>query len=93
LTSVRPLRERLADRRIYLTLIVGLVYLFSALVDLAIPFSTPYYFLVCLPAAALLFEALCQAIERRLGIWPALLVLAGVVACQLILTQQRLALP
>jgi hypothetical protein len=93
LTSLRPLRERLADRRIYLTLIVGLVYLFSALVDLAMPFSTPYYFLVCLPAAALLFEALCQAIERRLGIWPALLVLAGVVACQLILTQQRLALP
>ena len=93
LTSVRPLRELLADRRIYLTLIVGLVYLFSALVDLAMPFSTPYYFLVCLPAAALLFEALCQAIERRLGIWPALLVLGGVVACQLILTQQRLALP
>jgi hypothetical protein len=93
LTSVRPLREVLADRRIYLVLIVGLVYLFSALVDLAMPFSTPYYFLVCLPATALLFETLCQAIERRLGIWPALLVLAGVVVCQLILTQQRLALP
>jgi len=93
LTSVRPLRELLADRRIYLVLIVGLVYLFSALVDLAMPFSTPYYFLVCLPATALLFETLCQAIERRLGIWPALLVLAGVVVCQLILTQQRLALP
>lgn len=92
-TSVRPLRELLADRRFYLTLIVSLVYVFSALVDLALPFSTPYYFLVCLPAAALLFDALCQAIERRLGIWPALLVLAGVVACQLILSQQRLALP
>jgi hypothetical protein len=39
------------------------------------------------------FEALSQAIERRLGIWPALLVLAGVVACQLMFTQQRLALP
>jgi hypothetical protein len=65
LTSVRPLPERLADRRIY-----------------------------CLaPAAALLFEALCQAIERRLGIWPTLLVLAGVVACQLMFSQQRLALP
>lgn len=93
ISSMRPLRELLADRSIYLCLVIGLVYLFSALVDIAMPFSTPYYFLVCLPAAALMFEALCQAIERRLGIWPALLVLAGVVGCQLILTQQRLALP
>jgi hypothetical protein len=93
LTSVRPLRELLADRRVYLVLIVGLVYLFSALVDLSMPFSTPYYFLVCLPATALLFETLYQAIEWRLGIWPALLILAGVLVCQLILTQQRLALP
>ena len=90
---MRPLRALLADRKIYLCLIVGLVYLFSALIDIAMPFSTPYYFLVCLPAVALMFEALFQAVERRLGIWPALLMVAGVVGCQLILTQQRLALP
>jgi hypothetical protein len=70
-----------------------LVYLFSTLVDIAIPFSTPYYFLVCLPATIILFDALRQAIERRLGIWPAILVTGGVVICQLILSQQRLALP
>lgn len=92
-STLRPVRELLADRRIYLALIIALVYLFSALVDLAMPFSTPYYFLVCLPAAALLFEALCQAMERRLGMAPTLVVLAGVLVCQLILTQQRLALP
>jgi hypothetical protein len=87
---VKSLRELLADRRTYLALIVGLVYLFSALVDIAMPFSTPYYFLVCLPAVALMFEIVCQAIERRLGIWPAFLVLGGLVACQLILAQERL---
>ena len=92
-TLIQPLRELLANRSFYLALIVGLVYLFSALVDFAIPFSTPYYFLVCLPATVLLFEALCKAIERRLGIWPAILVTGGVVVCQLILSQQRLALP
>ena len=92
--SIMPtLRELLADRKIYLCLIIGLVYLFSALVDIAMPFSTPYYFLVCLPAFALMFEAFFKAVEIRLGIWPALLVVAGVVGCQLILTQQRLALP
>jgi len=84
----------LADRRVYLGLIIGLVYLFSLAIDVLItPFSTPYYFLVCLPAVAILFESLCQAIERRLGLWPAFIFLAGVVGCQLILAQQRLALP
>ena len=90
---MRTLRELLADCKIYLCLIIGLFYLFSALVDIAVPFSTPYYFLVCLPAFALIFEALFKAVEHRLGIWPALLIVAGVVGCQLILTQQRLALP
>jgi hypothetical protein len=90
---IQPLRELLANRSFYLALIVGLVYLVSALVDFAIPFSTPYYFLVCLPATVLLFETFCKAIERRLGIWPAILVTGGVVVCQLILSQQRLALP
>ena len=86
--------ELLADRRVYLGLIIGLIYLFSLGVDVLItPFSTPYYFLVCLPAVAILFESLCQAIERRLGLWPAFIFLAGVVGCQLILAQQRLALP
>jgi hypothetical protein len=93
LTLIQPLRELLANRSFYLALIVGLVYLASALVDFAIPFSTPYYFLVCLPATVLLFETFCKAIERRLGIWPAILVTGGVVVCQLILSQQRLALP
>jgi hypothetical protein len=41
LTLIQPLRELLANRSFYLALIVGLVYLASALVDFAIPFSTP----------------------------------------------------
>jgi|GEM_PF-5024308 len=90
---MQPLHELLANRSFYLALIVGLVYIFSALVDVAIPFSTPYYFLVCLPATVLLFEALCKALERRLGIWPTILVTGGVVVCQLILSHQRLSLP
>jgi len=93
ISLVQHLRKLLANRSFYLCLIVGLVYLFSTLVDIAIPFSTPYYFLVCLPATIILFDALRQAIERRLGIWPAILVTGGVVICQLILSQQRLALP
>jgi len=92
-TLPQPLLELLINRSFYLSLIVGLVYLFSALVDLVVPFSTPYYFLVCLPATVLLFDSLCQAIEHRLGIWPVILVTGGAVACQLILSQQRLALP
>jgi len=91
--SVRSLKVLLADRKIYLILVIGLVYLFSALVDIAMHFSTPYYFLVCLPATVLLFDLLYQVIEKRLGIGVARLILGGVLVCQLILTQQRLALP
>jgi hypothetical protein len=90
---VHYLRGLLANRGFYLALIISLVFLFSALVDCAIPFSTPYYFLVCLPATVLLFDILCKAIERNLGIWPAILATAGVVVCQLILSQERLAIP
>ena len=93
LSLIQPLRELLANRSFHLALIVGLVYLVSALVDFAIPFSTPYYFLVCRPATVLLFETFCKAIVRRLGIWPAIVVMGGVVVSQLILSQQRLALP
>ena len=92
-TLVHYLRGLLANRGFYLALIISLVFLFSALVDCAIPFSTPYYFLVCLPATVLLFDILCKAIERNLGIWPAILATAGVVVCQLILSQERLAIP
>jgi hypothetical protein len=92
-TLVQSFNRLLANRNFYLALIISLVYLFSALVDCVIPFSTPYYFLVCLPATVLLFDSLYRATERRLGIWPAILVTAGVVTYQLILSQQRLALP
>jgi len=91
-TLVKSFRRLLANRNFYLALIISLVYLFSALVDCAIPFSTPYYFLVCLPATVILFDSLFKAIERRLGIWPAILVTAGVIIYQFILSQQRLAL-
>ena len=92
--SLEAVGDLLADWRVYLGLVIGLIYVFSVGVDVLItPFSTPYYFLVCLPAVAILFESLCQAIERRLGLWPAFIFLAGVVGCQLILAQQRLALP
>jgi|688.fasta_scaffold449543_1 hypothetical protein len=91
---VQNLRKLLTNRSFDLCLLVGLVYLFTTPVDIAIPFSTPYYFLVCLPATVLLFDALFyQAIEGWLGIWPAILVTGSVVMCQLILSQQRQALP
>jgi len=92
-TLVQYLRGLLANRGFYFVLIISLVFLFSALVDCAIPFSTPYYFLVCLPATVLLFDIFCKAIERNLGIWPAIVATAGVVVCQLILSQERLAIP
>jgi len=92
-TFVQSLRGFLANRGSYCALVIILVFIFSALVDWAIPFSTPYYFLVCLPATVLLFDILCKAIERNLGIWPAILTTAGVVVCQLILSQERLAIP
>jgi len=92
--SLGVMVEMLADRRVYLGLIIGIIFLFSLVADVLImPFSTPYYFLVCLPAVAILFESLCHAIERKLGLWPTFIFLAGVVACQLILAQQRLAQP
>ena len=75
----------------YLLVVIAVVFAVSALIDCLTPFTTPYYFLVCLPAVALLFECLCRDLQHRLGPWSAALLLGGTVASQLVLAGQRLA--
>jgi hypothetical protein len=91
----RPARQRLAafvdSRPGYLLLVIGLVFAVSALIDCLTPFTTPYYFLVCLPAVALLFDRLGRDLQHRLGPWSAALLIAGTVASQLVLAGQRLS--
>lgn len=87
----RTLKDLLTSRQGYLLLVIGLVFAVSALIDCLTPFTTPYYFLVCLPAVALLFDPLCREVHRRLGPWSAAVLIGGTVACQLLLAGQRLA--
>lgn len=92
----RPDLQRLAalvdSRHGYLLLVITLVFAVSALIDCLTPFTTPYYFLVCLPAVALLFDLLGRDLQRRLGPWSAALLIGGTFACQLMLAGQRLAM-
>lgn len=76
----------------YLALSVLGVYLASLVADLRVPFSTPYYFLVALPAVALLFGYAADAMYRRFGSPPLVILLTGVAAVQLIVANQRLAM-
>lgn len=78
-------------RSSYLLLIIAIVLAVSALIDCITPFTTPYYFLICLPPVALLFDACCTRIQQRLGVVPAALVIGGTALCQLMLTGLRLA--
>lgn len=93
LSFVDGLRQIVADRRIYLGFIIFFVIVFSAIVDIYSNFSTPYYFLVCLPALIVLLEEVYFSIECRLGSLQAALIGGGVIAYQVILAHQRLALP
>lgn len=76
-------------------LLSGLLLILAASViaDLSVPFSTPYYFLVGLPAVALLFGCWVRWMGQRLGLLPASLFVASVVLTQILLTHQRLIVP
>jgi hypothetical protein len=62
--------------------------------DALLPFTTPYYFLVCLPAVIILLGRLISASNRDLfsGSLSVFLTLA-IVALQIQLAHQRLSLP
>lgn len=70
-----------------------LVFAASLVADLSVPFSTPYYFLVCLPAVALLVGYWVRWMRLRLGLLPASFFLASVALTQLMLTRQRFMMP
>jgi len=90
-TWSRQLHSALDNRLIYLASIILIVLGLSAVVDCLAPFTTPYYFLVCLPATALLVEAFHRRVHGQLGPWSAGLLVTGIVGCQLLLGAQRLA--
>jgi uncharacterized membrane protein len=77
----------------YLLTGLFLVFLFSLAADLSTPFSTPYYFLVGLPATALLFGSWVRWLRQRLGLLPACFFTATIVLTQLVLARQRLMAP
>jgi uncharacterized membrane protein len=76
---------------LYLLAIILIVYVVSALIDLKTPFSTPYYFLTCLPAAAILFQSFCRRLSRFWGPYATPMLVTVVVVVQLILSSQRLS--
>jgi len=77
----------------YLAAPILVVYLFSVFADFKTPFSTPYYFLVCLPAAAVLFGILINKLSRRISPPVASLLLVAVVSAQWLLAVERIRLP
>jgi uncharacterized membrane protein len=87
------IRSFLSGDEGYLLSGLFLVFLFSLAADFATPFSTPYYFLVGLPAAALLFGSWVRWLRQRLGLLPACFFTATIVLTQLVLAQQRLMAP
>lgn len=76
----------------YLAMSVICVYLASLIADLRVPFSTPYYFLVGLPAVAILFAFAADSMRQRFGSLPVVILMAGVASVQLILVHQRILL-
>jgi uncharacterized membrane protein len=76
-------------------LLSSLIIIFAAsmAIDLRVPFSTPYYFLVGLPAMALLFGFWLRWLRGRLGLLPASVLIATVALTQSALTQLRLLAP
>jgi hypothetical protein len=73
----------------YLISCLALVFAASLVADLFVPFTTPYYFLVGLPAIALLFGFWVQRMHQRFSPLPAALFVAAVVLTQLVLTQKE----
>jgi hypothetical protein len=73
----------------YLVTSLVLVFAASLVADLFVPFTTPYYFLVGLPAIALLFGFWVQRMHERFNPLPAALFVAAVVLTQVVLTHQQ----
>lgn len=69
----------------YLFIPILLIFLFSLIADQKTPFSTPYYFLVCLPAVAVLFGMFIHRIANRISPAVAFLLLGAVASAQWLL--------
>jgi uncharacterized membrane protein len=93
LPAFADLTTIMASKEAYLALPIVVLYLFSAVVDLVHPFSTPYYFLVALPSSVVLMGIILAFIRRTFSSIPAFVLLSGVVCSQLLLAHQRLLLP
>jgi uncharacterized membrane protein len=84
----------LANDSAFLVVLVTAVVAAGCVADALLPFTTPYYFLVCLPAVMILLGRLISASNRDLfsGSLSVFLILA-IVALQIQLAHQRLSLP
>jgi len=84
----------LANDSAFLVVLVTAVVAAGCVADALLPFTTPYYFLVCLPAVTILLGRLISASNRDLfsGSLSVFLTLA-IVALQIQLAHQRLSLP
>lgn len=84
----------LATDSVFLVVVVIAVVAAGCVADALIPFTTPYYFLVCLPAVTILLGRLISASNRDIfsGSLSVFLTLA-IVALQIQLAHQRLSLP
>lgn len=79
---------------IFLGLICLLVLAFGWMADLVLPFTTPYYFLVYLPAVAILFgKAMISCYQDKFNVGLCLSAFVAITALQILLAQQHLAIP
>lgn len=95
IAGLRPVvRAGAASDFPFLAVVVAMLVLAACLVDLKTPLSTPYYFLVCLPAVAYgvarLFDTLIAEARRA---WIPVAVLVLTLLLQVMLAFSRLVLP
>jgi len=84
----------LATDSVFLVVVVIAVVAAGCVADALIPFTTPYYFLVCLPAVTILLGRLISASNRDLFSGSLSIFLTmSIVALQIQLAHQRLSLP
>lgn len=84
----------LAPDEVFWSLVCAGVFAVGCLADLLLPFTTPYYFLVCLPAVAILLAKLFSvSLRDRFTGTLCFLAFLAIAILQISLTQQRLALP
>jgi uncharacterized membrane protein len=78
----------------FLLVVVSAVVAAGCVADALLPFTTPYYFLVCLPAVTILLGRLLTATLRdRYSRGLCLLLTVAIVALQIQMAHQRLSLP